>query len=208
MNAIEQWLALFVQQIKETPYLEWIGVSFGVLEVFLARANKVWLYPAGLVSICVSTYVMFHAGLFAESLLYSYYFVMSVYGWWLWRNQGTAQSLKITFATTQDWKKVGMIVVGGFVILYGILSQFTPSTVPIWDSAVSCTAWAGMWLLANRKVENWILLNISNIMAIPLLFHKDLALYASLTTFLFVVAIQGYFAWKKVAQTTQYISSI
>jgi nicotinamide mononucleotide transporter len=200
MNVIEQWLGLFVQQIKDTPYLEWIGVSFGVIEVFLARANKVWLYPAGLASICITIYVMFHAGLFAECLLNSYYFVMSVYGWWLWRHRSTTQSLKITFATPRDWKIVGFIVLGGFVVLYAVLSTCTPSTVPIWDSAVSCTAWAGMWLLANRKVENWILLNISNILAIPLLFHKDLALYATLTTFLFVVAIQGYFGWKKRAE--------
>jgi nicotinamide mononucleotide transporter len=51
--------------------------------------------------------------------------------------------------------------------------------------------------LAKRKIENWILLNISNAFAIPLLFYKHLPLYALLTLFLFIIAIQGFFKWKK-----------
>ena len=89
------------------------------------------------------------------------------------------------------------IVVGGYLALYIILKYFTPSTVPHWDALVSATAWAGMWLLARRKVENWILLNISNAFAIPLLFQKALPLYGLLTIFLFIVAVQGYYSWRK-----------
>jgi nicotinamide mononucleotide transporter len=80
---------------------------------------------------------------------------------------------------------------------YAILHFFTESTVPLWDAFVSATAWAGMWLLARRKLENWILLNISNLAAIPLLFIKNLPLTGLLTLFLFIVAIQGYYSWKK-----------
>ena len=98
----------------------------------------------------------------------------------------------------KEWMTVAAIVIGGFIFLYLILANFTPSTVPFWDAFVSATAWAGMWLLAKRKIENWILLNISNAVAIPLLFYKHLILYAALTIFLFIVAVQGYFEWKKI----------
>jgi len=70
--------------------------------------------------------------------------------------------------------------------------------VPAWDAWVSATAWAGMWLLAKRKVENWILLNISNAFAVPLLLYKSLPLYAVLTVILFVVACFGYFDWRRI----------
>ena len=76
-----------------------------------------------------------------------------------------------------------------------ILKNFTTSNVPVWDAWVSSTAWAGMWLLAKRKVENWILLNISNLFAIPLLWYKHLIMFSALTLFLFIVAIFGYFVW-------------
>lgn len=59
-------------------------------------------------------------------------------------------------------------------------------------------AWAGMWLMAKRKIENWIYLNISNFISIPLLIYKELYIYAGLTAFLFVVAFSGYIKWKKI----------
>jgi nicotinamide mononucleotide transporter len=54
-----------------------------------------------------------------------------------------------------------------------------------------------MWLLAKRKLETWIFLNISNLAAIPLLFYKTLYPTALLTIYLFIVAVFGYFSWKK-----------
>jgi len=92
----------------------------------------------------------------------------------------------------------------GFVVLYMVLMRFTDSTVPIWDAWVSATAWAGMWLLAKRKIENWVLLNISNAFAIPLLAYKGLHLYALLTLFLFIVALLGFFEWKRIISRQNY----
>ncbi|MCH5682920.1 nicotinamide mononucleotide transporter [Niabella sp. W65] len=68
---------------------------------------------------------------------------------------------------------------------------------------MSATAWAGMWLLAKRKIENWILLNISNAFAIPLLFYKGLPLYALLTLFLFIIAVLGYIDWNKTIKKNE-----
>ena len=105
--------------------------------------------------------------------------------------------MPITWTRRREWLVVAAIVIGGFVLGYELLSRFTPSTVPVWDAWVSATAWAGTWLLARRKIENWILLNVSNIFAIPLLFYKQLPMFAALTVFLFIVAVFGYFDWRK-----------
>src|SRR5690606_25283004 len=117
---------------------------------------------------------------------------------WLKRKDRPAPS--ITRANKKEWLQAIGIVAAAFVILYFVLTQFTDSTVPVFDSWVSATAWAGMWLLAKRKIENWILLNISNAFAIPLLFYKQLPLYALLTLFLFIVAVMGYRDWNKMIQ--------
>jgi len=196
--SIPEWANLFWQQIKETDAIQWIAVLLGVAEVLLAKANKIWLYPVGIAGILLSALILFESGLYAECLLNGYYLVMSAYGWWYWIKKKDQPAIKITYNTRKDWWIVIAIVVIGFGILYYSLKTFTPSTVPVWDAWVSATAWAGMWLLAKRKVENWILLNISNIFAIPLLVYKQLPLFAALTLFLFIVAIFGYFEWKKI----------
>jgi len=197
---LESWIHLFLQQVAQTSWIEWLAVGFSVAEVLLARANKVALYPAGIIATLLSVYLFIISGLYAESLLNGYYIVMSIYGWWYWVKKKDKPPVPITFTNKKEWQTVAAIVAGGFIVLYLTLKNFTPSTVPLCDAFVSATAWAGMWLLAKRKVENWILLNISNAVAIPLLFYKHLPLYAALTIFLFVVAVQGYFQWKKLVK--------
>ncbi|MGN6249585.1 MAG: nicotinamide riboside transporter PnuC [Ginsengibacter sp.] len=197
---ISNWMHLLIQQLRATGWIEWLAVGFGVAEVLLARVNKVALYPAGIAGTLLSIYLFITSGLYAESLLNFYYVIMSIYGWWYWYRKKDEPPVPITYTNRKEWKTVAGIVVGGFIFLYFILKNFTPSTVPFWDAFVSATAWAGMWLLAKRKLENWILLNISNTVAIPLLFYKHLAMYSVLTIFLFIVAVQGFFEWKKMIQ--------
>jgi nicotinamide mononucleotide transporter len=55
-----------------------------------------------------------------------------------------------------------------------------------------------MWLLARRKIENWLLLNLSNIFAVPLLFYKKLPLFGGLTIFLFIIGVWGFIDWVRI----------
>jgi len=195
---LHHWINLFMEQIKETSWLQWIAVITGVAEVLLARINNVWLYPAGIISTVLSIILLFEAQLYADSLLNVYYVIMSVYGWYHWIKKRNQPSVKITYANKTEWLITLLISLGGWLVLYVLLKSFTPSNVPVWDALVSSTAWAGMWLLARRKMENWLLLNISNLFAIPLLFYKQLPMFAILTLFLFVIAFFGYFEWRKL----------
>lgn len=199
---IWEWLNLFFTQLKDTLTIEWAGVAFGVAEVLFAKANNIWLYPCGIISVILSSSVFIVSGLYAESLLNGYYLIMSIYGWLLWLKSKNEPPLPVSWSSFKDWVITVSIVIVGFTVLYFSLSKFTNSTVPVWDAWVSATAWAGMWLLAKRKIENWILLNISNAFAIPLLLYKHLPLYALLTLFLFIIAVQGFFRWKKVIAAT------
>jgi len=192
------YIQLFIDQMRETKFLQWVGVILGALEVLFARVNNIWLYPTGIAGTLIGIYYFLTAGLYADSALNVYYVVMSVYGWVYWIKKRNEPPVKITNATRQEWIITLLIVFVGWAVLYIILKNLTPSTVPIWDSWISSTAWAGMWLLARRKIENWILLNLSNLFAIPLLCYKHLILFAALTLFLFVVAFFGYFEWRAI----------
>lgn len=195
---LHNWLQLLVEQLKETGWLQWLAVVFGVAEVLLAKKNNVLLYPAGLIGTALSIALLLEAKLYAETLLNLYYIVMSVYGWWFWMKKRNEPPVPITKTTRNEWLVCLLITVGGWAILFLSIKNFTDSNVPGWDAWVSSTAWAGTWLLARRKIENWLILNLSNLFAVPLLFYKDLPLFALLTIFLFVVAIFGYVDWRKI----------
>lgn len=183
--------------LQQTTWQEWLGVFFSAFQVLLARKNNSNNYLFGIAGISLTLYVMIQSKLYAEFTLNLYYLVMSIYGWLYWKFGKRRSETAISETTNNEKLITAGIVIGTFSIFYFFLTNFTDSDVPILDSLVSAFAWAGMWLMARRKIENWILLNISNIIAIPLLIHKGLYLYAVLTAFLFIVAISGYLEWRK-----------
>jgi len=193
--------------MRHTTWLEWLAVMLGVTEVLLARKNNVLLYPAGIGSSAITITLLLEVGLYAESALSAYYIIMSIYGWYIWVRRAGEPPVKVAWATQNDWIITLIIAFGGWGLIYLVLHHFTPSTVPVWDAWVSSTAWAGTWLLARRRIENWIVLNVSNLFAIPLLFHKNLALFSALTIFLFIVAVIAFFDWKKIYQQQNHSSS-
>ncbi|HVW95705.1 MAG TPA: nicotinamide riboside transporter PnuC [Mucilaginibacter sp.] len=195
---MHDWVTLFFDQVRQTTFWEWAAVILGVAEVLLAKVNNIWLYPAGIAGTVVSIYILLTAGLYAESALNVYYLVMSIYGWYYWLKKKNEPPVKITLTSRNEWIITLLIVFAGWALLYIVLKNFTASNVPVWDAWVSSTAWAGMWLLAKRKLENWIWLNVSNLFAIPLLCYKHLIMFAALTLFLFVVAFFGFFEWRAI----------
>jgi nicotinamide mononucleotide transporter len=179
-------------------YSEWIGFVFGVLQVVYAVKNKSINFIFGLIGAVFYIFVFKQAGLYAEASLNVYYATISILGLYFWVNKKNNTELRITKATENDWTTAALILIGSFVISYIVLQKYTDSTVPIWDSLVASFAWSGSWLLAKRKIESWIILNISNALAIPLQLQKGYPITSVLTIVLFVFAIIGYTEWKKI----------
>ncbi len=189
--------------ILQTTWQEWLGVVFSIFQVVLARYNNPKNYLFGIAGILLTLVVMFNSKLYAEFTLNIYYLIMSFYGLLYWKFGQQKHEIEISKTTTKEWKIAIGIIFFSFTIFYFALIHFTDSDVPIWDSLVSAFAWAGMWLMAKRKLENWILLNISNLISIPLMIHKDLYLYAILSIILFSVAVSGYLNWRKILNNSE-----
>ncbi|MBU3820696.1 nicotinamide riboside transporter PnuC [Flavobacteriaceae bacterium XHP0103] len=178
--------------------MQWLGTSFGVVQVLLARKNNSNNYLFGIISILISLWVLYQSGLYADILLNLYYLIMSIYGWFYWKLGKQNEEAPISYSDKKEHSIALGIVLGCFLLMAYWLSQHTDSDVPYWDAIVCAFAWAGMWLMAKRKIENWVYLNISNFIAVPLLFYKGLYIYAGLTIFLFMVAVSGYLKWRKI----------
>lgn len=183
-------------QLKASTLAEWLAFVLGVLQVGLALFNRRANFVAGILSVATYTWLFYEAGLYAESLLNAYYFVISIAGLISWQESAKG-SLPVTRTSGPEWLRVGMLLVISFGILYGVLSQYTNSTVPLPDALVTSLAWAGSWLLMKRKLENWLVLNMSNVLAIPLQLSKGMELAAVLTMIYVVLAIAGYFRWRR-----------
>src|SRR5699024_1642394 len=174
------------------------GAGFGVAQVVLSRNNNINNYLFGIAGILIAIWVYYHSKLYADILLNLYYLAMSMYGWFYWKFGGKHKEAPITHSAKKGLLKASGIALLCFVLMAYWLTAHTDSDVPIWDALVAAFAWGGMWLLAKRKIENWVFLGLSNAVAIPLLIYKNLFIYAGLTMFLLIMSVSGFLKWRTI----------
>ena len=187
-----------VNGIYQTSGLEWVAVICGVASVIYSMRENILVYPTGIISVLIYVYLAFEYKLYADMGVNGYYFVMSVYGWYYWTNtDGNKDQIPVTInSLRENFYSVG-ILGGSFGILVFVLINFTDSDVPFWDATTTAFAILGMWLMARKKLENWIAWIITDLISIPLYFHKGLVLTSFQFLIFTVLATMGYFAWKK-----------
>lgn len=177
-------------------FLEALATIFGILSVWYARNNKIYVFPTGIVSVLIFAYITFINKIYAETGINIYYFVMSVYGWVLWGSKNKKIQKKISFSSKGEIIFSITISIIFYMIIYTILKN-TDSDVIILDSLTTSLSLTAMLLLARRKIENWIFWIIADLIYIPLFLYKGLYI-ASLQYFVFLIlATGGYIEWKK-----------
>lgn len=196
--------SLFAQYATYEPLdvtLEITGVVFGLLSVWLAKKNDISVFPTGMISTSIFVYLLLKSGLVGDMLINAYYFGMSVYGWVIWtRVNDQKQTTPITRINQQEWRYLLLLFVGSLVFVYGAYQWFglwNSSTAMI-DTLTTAIFFSGMWLMARRKIENWIFWIVGDIISVPLYLIKGFS-FTSLQYLIFTfIAIYGYLEWKKI----------
>ena len=196
-------------QYKEYPnyliVLELIAVFFGIISVLFARKNNILVYPTGLVSTILYVYILFKFELFGDLIINFYYSIMSVLGWYLWSKTKNGED---EFPISTINRKECIISISIFIItltfvafVYHFFDKFTHWTAYV-DAFTTGLFFVGMWLMAKRKIENWILWIIADVVSVPLYFYKGLT-FSSFQFLVFtIIAILGYKEWKRFLQKT------
>ena len=180
--------------------LEITAVLLGLASVWYAKQNKIAVYPTGMISTAIFVYLLWKWFLLGDMLINAYYFIMSAYGWYFWRQKKGEQSLH---PIAQINKSETLIGIGLFILsmmgvyqVYHYFDRWTSWTAYI-DTFTTALFFVGMWLMARRKVEHWIFWIIGDIISVPLYFYKGLTI-TSLQYILFTfIAVYGYRAWKQ-----------
>lgn len=196
---------LFAQYKNYRPfdiYLELIASILGIVSVLYSKKNSILLYPAAIISSLIYIYLLWKWHLYGDLIINSYYFYMGIYGWILWsrKTKTGADALKITIMSRKDYLK-SLLIFGISSIFVSCIYKHYALFEHWWayiDTIITGLLFIGTWLLAKRKIENWLFLIAGDIIAIPLFYLKGYTLTSILNVFLTVIAIFGYLEWRKV----------
>lgn len=183
--------------------LEVTAIFFGLLSVWFAKKNTIWVFPTGIINTAIYVYLLWKWSLIGDMMINFYYVVMSIYGWYHWtRKKDDLVEFPISKMNPSEkkWSIALFLLTILFVVaVYTFFDKFT-HWISYVDTLVTGIFFVGMWLMARRKIENWILWIIGDIISIPMYFVKGYS-FTSIQYLIFtIIAIFGYLEWKKKLQ--------
>jgi len=197
------WHYLFEPYYVMEPHLvvlELIAVFFGFLSVWYAKKEFIGVYPTGIISTVLFVYILWIYGLLGDMLINAYYSAISIYGWWLWSRKDANNALvSISWTSKKEKNQSVLFFIATMLFVIGVylyFEKFTTWTAYV-DTMTTAIFFVGMWLMAKKKIENWIFWIIGDLISIPLYWYKGL-IFTSFQYLIFTaIALLGYFEWKK-----------
>lgn len=200
-------LEFLFSQYKDYPTFEIVievtAIFFGLLSVWFAKKDSIWVFPTGIINTAIYSYLLWKWSLLGDMMINMYYVIMSIYGWYHWtrkKNDVVVFPISIMSLSEKKWSVLLFVLTIFFVVLvYTYFDKFTHWTSFV-DTIVTGIFFVGMWLMARRKIENWILWIIGDVVSIPMYFVKGYS-FTSIQYLIFtIIAIYGYLEWKRALQ--------
>ncbi len=200
-------IEFFIDSYKETPtfhiILEAIAFVFGIMSVWYAKKENILVYPIGLIATVITVYLLYVVGYFGDMIINFYYSILSIYGWYKW-SQPTEnnETLQISRTTAKEkFVGVGLFILT-IVVIFVIYRIFAYDIKPenYIDMLTSGIFFTAMWYMALKKIENWTLWIIADLISIPLYAYRGLGMLSLQFLIFTILAVMAYMQWRKKLQ--------
>jgi nicotinamide mononucleotide transporter len=183
--------------------LELIAVITGVVGVWYAKKENILVYPIGIISVLIWVYLCWIGKMYGQSLVNFSFFIINIFGWYNWSRKNDDQSNAVEIQFNNYLQNVIVIITTLllWVLLYYFLLKYKADDEAViyvfLEALITAMNFVAMFLLAWKRIENWIYWIIADIMCIPLFIHKDYLIGVFQFSFFIVIAFLGYIEWKK-----------
>lgn len=182
----------------QNHWLDITTTALGLAYILLEYKASVWMWVVGFFMQSLGIVLYYQKGLYADCGMEFYYLAMTVYGFVAWmRHSSKKEGLPIRHMprkTAFIWLGIAVVM---WLAIYLILTNFTDSKVPIADAFTTALSIVGIWALARKYLEQWFVWIIVDIVTCLLYFYKEIQFKASLYGVYVVIAVFGYFKWRR-----------
>lgn len=193
MQAVADWIRV--------NWFELTAAALGLVCIFLQIRQKALYWIISILMVGMYIWIYYNEVLYADLLLQLYYLAVSIYGFWAWtsgkKSANGRKLLKVSRLPHLSWWWLSVSMIAAFIVLGFILEQYTASVVPWLDAFVTSLSFAATWMLARKKIENWILWIIADAVSCYMYLIKEMYPTLILFVVLTFLAFVGYVQWKK-----------
>jgi nicotinamide mononucleotide transporter len=178
--------------------LELFAAAIGAVSVWLSVRQNIWSWPTAIVNVVLYTIVFYEAKLYADMGLQVVYAVLSIYGWYEWLYGGAGRTeLRVTRTSPRLGVLLALIALGGSAVLGTLLRHATDAALPFMDSFLSSSSLVAQWMMTKKKLENWLVWILVDVLYVGMFIFKGLYLTAGLYAIFLGLAVKGYIDWRR-----------
>lgn len=191
---MNQSLSLF--GLATTTPLELVSFVLAVTTVWLNIRQNHWAWLFAILSSATYGVVFFGARLYGDMALQGVFIAVSFWGWYQWLHGNQGRALSVSTLTARGRVLAGVAWLAAFGVLAWFLRTFTDTDVPYADGFLTAGSLVGQALLSRKKIENWHVWIIVDVLYVALYVHKGLMLTAVLYGMFVAMAVAGLLAWQ------------
>ncbi|RZJ73884.1 nicotinamide riboside transporter PnuC [Flavobacterium sp.] len=200
----------FLASYKLTPtsviIIEIVVFIFGIISVWFAKKENILVYPTGLVATILTVYLFYRADYIGDMLVNVYYSIVSFFGWYNWSRKTNNDAILPISRTNDKQKLTGVAIFLLTIVVIFALYKATNTRIRqenYLDIFISGLFFTAMWYMALKKLENWTLWIIGDLIAIPIYAYRGYGILALQYVFFTVLAIMAYVEWRKTLNKSQ-----
>lgn len=178
--------------------IETTGVIFGLLCVYYAAKENTLTWPLGLVNVALFGILFWSQRLYVNVGLQVFYFVYSLYSWWMWRYGGAGRTvMKLSLTPERAWLPlIAVVPVATGLVGLGF-DAYTDNPLPYWDAATVALSVVAQFMLTQKWLENWWVWIVANVIYIHLGLSGASYLFAALQVVYIALSVLGYVRWRR-----------
>ena len=184
--------------------VELAGFVLSLAMVYCNIKEIHWGWPLAILSSALYGLVFWNSQLYGEASLQVMFILTALWGWHQWRkgtqsvnpDVQTVSPLKISQLNSIELKQAAASTLLAWPVMAYFLNRYTDSDVAIWDALVTTLSLLGQYLLAKKKIENWWVWLVVNIITVGLMLVKSLWLTALLYVLFAILSYIGLKAWR------------
>ncbi|MEP1552285.1 MAG: nicotinamide riboside transporter PnuC [Paraglaciecola sp.] len=197
------WLEWFSGFAGASP-LEWIATIAGFICVYLLIKRNIWSFAFGLIQVTIYTWIFYDVKLYSDMVLHVFYIGFQFYGWWIWRHaQDSSGQVIVVKGAPIEYALWLIAIIVGTTIVGTLMGNNTDASFPYPDAFTTCASLVAQWLLSRKKLLNWTIWIVVDVVAIGIYWQKGLFPTSVLYFCLLIMAIIGQWQWYKSYNSNQ-----
>lgn len=187
-------------------WLELTASILGVISVWFVVKRNIWAFPVGIAMVLLYIVIFYEAKFYSDMILQVIYVVMQAQGWYLWTRGDRAADDKIAVGrlNRRQWSVSGVVQVLGTLLLGYTMHRFTDAALPWIDAFTTTMSLLAQWWMNKKYLENWVLWITVDVIYLYQYSTKALYLTTGLYAVFTVLAVIGYFEWKRKVKGTKF----